>query len=692
MVSGWGESIFDPQRVALVGASNKQGKLGHLFMRNLAQGYSGKVYPIHPLEKRIRGRSAYPSIADTPEPADLAVILLSPERVEQTIEDCLTSRVKAALIISSGFADCGEEGARLQQRIVERVRSSELRFVGPNSFGIINTRNGLNASLGFGTPLLGGVSLVTQSGAYGMAAFTRSREGDIGFAKVLALGNSADIDELEALRYLGEDAETRVIAMVLESIKDARSFYDIATQITRRKAIVLLKTGRGKSGQRAAESHTAAIVNDHRVTKAAMRQAGVRVVEDGLSLLDTAAALERQPPLRGKRVAIVTNSGGTGVELTDLLEERGLEVPRLSDPLQAKIKHHLPAYGSAINPVDVTTDWERFPEMYGESIRALLACDEVDAVVPVLLQRSALSSEVGDRIVTELEQARRNGCDKPLHVCWISGSDGETNRKRLLRAKIPCHPWTSRTAQALARCLEIPRHIEPTPEAVSVREPRSNLKNGWLQPNEVFALLEDTGLPVTSHRMAENDKAAISAAQEIGFPVVVKAIRPGIMHKSLAGAISLDIHGLDALKHALAQCENRFGPGPYLVQTQVARGFELMLGAVRDRQFGPVIVFGPGGVWVEALADKSIRLAPISEEGALNMLSDVSSQTLTDALNHAKTSRQQLASIIAEFSKWVASTPWLKELDLNPLIVNQDGLHVVDARICVSRMEAIECD
>lgn len=684
-MSAWARGLFEPESVAIIGASDQPDSLGRLFVQNLVASYRGELYLVHPSRRTIANRTAYPSLGDTPRAIDLAVILVPPQAVEGVIDACIARSVRAAVIISGGFAETGPQGVRLQQRIADKARAAGLRLVGPNCFGIINTANGLNASLGLGLPAPGGVSLVTQSGAYGMAAFTCSQQGEIGFAKVLALGNRSDINEVEALRFLGEDLETRVIAMLLESVSDGRAFYQAACETTARKPVIVLKTGRTRSAQRAAASHTAALADEYAITAAALRQAGMRLVEDGRSLLDVAAALDQQPPLQGRRVGIITNSGGVGVELTDLLEEHGLEVPPLSSALQDRLTRHLPAYGSATNPIDVTTDWPRFPEMYGASLRALLASEEVDAVIAVLLHRSALAPEVGAALIAEWKQARRSGCGKPLHVCWVAGREAEGNRECLVRAGVPCHTWTRNTASTLAHCLEPQRHPMVEGPAQGLPRPRSLTEDGWVATAELFGLLESAGLPVVPYRIVEDRQEAVAAATAVGFPVVVKGIRPGWVHKFKAGAVVLNLSGPEALAEALLQREGSLGPGPYLIQAQVGAGSEWLLGAIQDGDYGPVVLFGPGGVWAEALKDVTLRLAPFGEEEALSMITNIRCPQFLEGLGlSAPVDRQALARLLARLSTWVASMPGLRELDLNPVIFNAQGLHIVDARMRVA--------
>lgn len=684
----WGEALFAPRRVALIGASATPGKLGHLFMQNLIApqtGFRGEVVAVHPKLTEILDRPAYANLSAVPGGVDLAVIVAPPGEIPAVMEDCAAGKVPVAIIITGGFAETGAAGRVLEERIVATARAGDVRLIGPNCFGVISTSAGLNASLGIGMPARGGIALYTQSGAYGMAAFTQSQEDLIGFSRVVACGNKADLDETDILRAFGEDPETRVIAMLLESIGDGRRFFEAAREIARCKPIVVLKTGRGEAGRRAAASHTAALASDTVITLSALRQAGIRVVDDGLTLLDVAAALDRQPPLVGHRIAIISNSGGTGVEISDLLESRGLQVPKLSEPLQAAIRPVLPAYGSAANPIDVTTEWRRFPEMYGSSLAALIDSDEVDAVVPVLLQRSALMSEVTDRVIAEVAAARARGAQKPVHVCWVGSEAAENNRRRLLAAGIPCHFWPARTAQVLALSAAVGGSEPRVAAARRIARPQIGVDGGWLSSDLAFALIADAGLPVTPWRIAGSRAEAIAAAETLGFPVVLKAEREGLIHKSDSGGVRLGLVRAVAVGEAYDDVANRLGATTVLVQRQARPGVELVLGARRDATFGPVVMAGLGGIWVETLGDVALRLAPFDEEEALAMLDELKGRALlSGSRGRPAIDRAVLASLIARLSDWIAGAPWLEELDANPVIANADGFVVVDVRMRVS--------
>ncbi len=682
-MSDWGRALFDPPRLALIGASSKPGKLGHLFMRNLLDGFGGELIPIHPSESEILERRAYPSVAAAGGHVDLAVVVAPEQAVLSAIEDCAAAQVTAAVIVTGGFAETGAAGKALQDDVAAAAQAGGVRLIGPNCFGVINVHARLNASLGLGLPEAGGVSLFTQSGAYGMAAFSRSREGDIGFAKVVAPGNKIDLDETDVVDYLGSDPDTRVIALLLESIRDGAAFVDAVRRVTARKPVVIFKTGRHGAAKRAAASHTDALAGDYRIAAAALRQAGAHLVDDGLALLDVAAALDAQPQRRGRRVAIISNSGGTGVELADLLEQEGLEVPELSSDLQQRIATWIPAYGSPANPVDVTTDWPRFADMYGKTLHALLESGEVDAVVPVLLQRSALMPEVTERVVDEVHTARAAGNDVPVHVCWVGPEGSEGNRRRLLAAGIPAHPWAARAARTLARCGAIAVRERPAAQA-PLPPPSAVAASGWLEPDAAFAALAHAGVTLAPWRIAATVEAAVQDANDLGYPVVLKAVRPELVHKSEANAVRVGVADEAAVRAVVDDFERRLGRGSTLVQRQLAGGLELVAGAVRDPQFGPVMLFGLGGVWVEVLDDVALRLAPFDEREAHAMIAELRAAPVLDGLRgRARVDRSALARLLSRLSVWVARAPWLDELDLNPIIATGNELVAVDARVRV---------
>ncbi len=684
----WGDAAFAPRRVALVGASGDLGKAGRLLMDNLLAHGRREIVPIHPSAKEIMGLVAYPKLAAVPGPIDLAVIVTPAHTTPLVIADCALAKVPVALILSGGFAETGPEGAALEVELKRVAREGGVRLIGPNCFGLIDVQQGINASLAMGLPSAGGVALFTQSGSYGMAAFSRSQDGAIGFSKVLAAGNKADVSEVDAIRYFGADPATRVIALVLESISDGAALLAALREVTPNKPVVILKTGRGSAGKRAAASHTAALAQDFSVARSVLRQAGAVLVDDGLALFDVAAALDRQPPRRGNRVAIITNSGGTGVEIADLLEVEGMDVPALSTPLRDAIAKHLPAHGAAGNPIDVTTDWKRFATMYRESLRALLASSEVDAVIPVLLQRSALDDRVVDAVIEETRDAALHGHAKPVHVCWVAPAHGDTLRRKLQDAGLPCHEWAARTVRVLARCAAT-SVTAPPPVGKPLDAPHDVPADGWLEPQALFALLQEWGLPIAPWRIAADPQAAVAAAAELGYPAVLKAIRPGLMHKTEVGAVRLGLADAAAVRSAFDSLTDTLGAGPVLVQAQAARGVELVLGATRDPTFGPLVLCGLGGIWMETLGDVALRAAPIDAAEARRALAELRGGALLDGARGAPgVDRDALAALLATLSAAVARAPWCAELDLNPVIASGNRFVIVDARLRVDVSKA----
>lgn len=688
-MTGWQDALLTPRRVAVVGASATAGKAGALFLRNLTAteaGFRGDVVAIHPSASEILGCRAYPHLAAVPEPVDLALVLTPPETVPGVVADCGVAGVPVAVVVSGGFAETGPYGVALQHELSRIAAATGVRILGPNCFGVINTAVGLNGSLAMGLPGRGGISLVTQSGAYGMAAFSRSVDEGLGFAKIVALGNKIDIGESELVGTLGRDPETRVIAVLVESFSDGRRFFETASEVAASKPLVVLKTGRHPDAQRAASSHTAALCSDEAVVAAALRQAGAHVVADGKTLLDVASALDRQPPMRGRRVGIITNSGGTGVELTDLLEENGLEVPALSPSLQATIASVLPPHGSAVNPIDVTTDWPRFATMYERTAEALMASNEVDAVVPVLLQRSALMPEVSDALIAVAARAQKGGTPKPMHVCWVAPRSADPQREKLRSAGIPCHEWPIATATTLATTLaRPPRPLLQLSKPQPVPPPDDVDEAGWLPQHAALSLLQWARFPVVRWARAADPEETTAAARTLGFPVVLKAERPGLVHKSDADAVRLDLGNSAAVTEAFEQFRQRLGFGPVLVQAQAGPGVELAIGARRDPTFGPVVMAGLGGVWIEAFEDYATRLTPIDAEEALTMLDELRVKKIFGGYRgRPPVSASGFARLIAELSRWFDAAAWLVELDLNPVIAQGEQFTIVDARMRVA--------
>ena len=443
------DAIFNPKTVALVGASGEEGKMGHIFAKNLLSGYQGKVYLINPKGGQILAHDAYRSIKDLPEAIDLAVITIPAKAVPAAMKELAEKGTKSAVVITAGFSEAGPEGKSLEREMMEEANKGHIKVVGPNCFGVYNCNIGLNASMGIGTPDPGGdISLLTQSGAYGMAIFTFATDNQMRFAKVMAHGNKAGIEDYEVLKYLGNDAETKVICLFLESVDKGREFFEEAKLVALRKPIIATKTGRTAGAARAAASHTAAIAGSFTAYEAAFKQSGIIFARNGMDLVNIAKGVDWQPPPKGNRVGIITNSGGTGVELADLCEENGLVVPEFSKGLRESIESLIPAYASAKNPVDMTPIWPKYTELYSKITRILHRSGEVDIIAPIVLQRAALMPDVCAGLANAVNDCLSSGSEKPTYVCWVSTRDGLKNMDILQKKRVPCFDWPERTARA----------------------------------------------------------------------------------------------------------------------------------------------------------------------------------------------------------------------------------------------------
>jgi acetate---CoA ligase (ADP-forming) len=688
MLTGGGlAAVFDPRRVALVGASDRAGSMGRLLWDNLAD-FPGEVLPVCQAAT-VGGRPAYPDLRDVPGEVDLAVIATPAATVPDIIAAAAAKRVSAVVVLSAGFAETGPAGAKLQAEAVAVARAGGVRLVGPNCFGVQNADLPLNASISAGAPRGGGgVSIVTQSGSYGMAVHALGRDEGLRVAKVFAAGNKADITDAELLGYLREDPATSVICLLLESITDARGFFAEACRTTPVKPVIAVVHGRTRAGQRAAVSHTAALATDDAVRDAALRQAGVARVRTGLQALDAARALSGQPMPRGPRVAVVTNSGGTGVELADLLADEGLEVPELSGPLQDELRALLPGYASARNPVDMTPTWRLFTTLYPATIELLARSGEIDVVVPVLLQRSA-SPEVAEAVRDAVARLRDDGVPVPVYICWVAPRAADAHASLLQEAGVPCFPWPERTARAVGvavRCgLQAGRPPGPvaSPPQPSP-QPAVPVGPGLLAPDAARELLAAAGVPVIETVLCDSAAMAVSAAARLGYPVVAKVAHPALTHKSDVGGVRLGLLTADAVRSAAADLLALADGAAVLVQPQ-REGIELVIGGIRDPEFGPVIMTGFGGVLVEARRDVQLAIAPVDQAQASALLRSLRGAALFTGLRgRPPVDLGPVAAMIVAVGDLMAAHPEISELDLNPVLVSASASIVVDWRILAS--------
>ncbi len=601
--------------------------------------------------------------------------------------DAAAAGVAAMVVLSGGFAEAGPDGAALQAAMLAAASGGPgrpaVRIVGPNCFGVQNCDLPMNASIAAGLPSGGGgISFVSQSGAYGMAIYDLAHDEQVRFAKVCAAGNTSDVTITELLAALADDVATRTLCFLLESLPDGRAFVEQAARVVPRTPVVVLKTGRSEAGARAATSHTAALASREAVWRGAFRQAGVVEVASGQELLDAARAIDTQPLPGGDRVAIITNSGGTGVELADLLGDAGLTVPELSPALQQRIRALLPPYASPANPVDITPAWSLFATVYPALIELLARSGEVDAVVPVLLQRSATDPATVDGVRAAVERLRADGVPVPVYVCWVAPRSAHPFADALQAAGVPVLEWPSRTARAIGHAREAAR----ARQRVGVRAasascevpPAGRLVAPSDDPLDVAQFLRRAGVRVVDAAPASSAEAAVTAAAAFGDgPVVVKIARS--LHRSDSGGVRLDLRGSEQV-HAAAS-DLLAGGGEVLVSPQLS-GVEVVVGALHDPSFGPVVMVGLGGIWVEVLNDVVFSLAPLSHGEARDLLSSLRGYPLlTGGRGRPPVDLDALARVVVAAGTVLMGCPELTGIDLNPVLCTPEGAVAVDWKV-----------
>jgi acetyltransferase len=676
-------ALFAPRRVALVGASDRTGTAGQLFWNNLAN-FAGEVVPVTPSATEVGGQPAVPTLRDVDGEVDLAVVVVPARAVPGVIADAAATGIPAAVVISGGFAEAGPEGARLQAQLLAAARAGGVRIIGPNCFGVQNCDLGLNASLARGLPAGGGgISLVTQSGAYGMAIHTLGRDEHARFAKVCATGNKADIADAELLRYLGADPATHTLCFLSESLPDGRAFAEAAREVTPDKPVIVARTGRSGAGARAAFSHTAALASPERLVRGALEQAGVTVVASGLEMLDAARALDSQPLAAGSRIGIITNSGGTGVELTDLLVDEGLTVPELSASLAAGLSAVLPPLGSARNPVDITTVWSRFTELYPAMVDRLARSGEVDVVIPVLLQRSA-DKAVAGAVADAVAALRADGVTVPVYVCWVAERADRAGADLLQEAGVPCFDWPQRTARAVGHSVRYAAArgsvSRSFPEPSRLR-PLPPVPDRVLDVEPAAELLTAAGIELLAGRVCDTAEEALAAADNMGYPIVAKVDHPELPHKSDVGGVRLGLTDSEAVA-AAAEDLLALAPGARVLVQREGAGIEVVVGGIRDGQFGPAVLVGLGGVLVEVLDDVALALAPLSAAEAADLLARLRGYPLLrGARGREPVNIAALARLVSRVGDLLVRAPEIAELDLNPVLCGAAGYVVADWRV-----------
>ena len=677
--------LFAPRQVGVLGASRHPEKLGHRLLQNLlSPGFAGDVFPVNPSGEAIAGRETVRRVEDLPAGLDLALVSLPAAAVPPAVLALGARRCRFCVILASGFGETGETGRAAQADLAAVARATGMRIIGPNCMGVVNVPGRLNASYFWDVPRQpGGITFVSQSGAYGGLFFREARERSLGVAKFVSIGNQADLGFADCLAWLADDPETRVVGLFVEGIRDGAAFVAAARRLARTKPVVALKGGRAEAGRRAAGTHTGSLAGAWETYRAAFRAAGVVAVEETEELFDALATLEahRERPPGGDALAILTISGGPSVVAADAAEAVGLRVPPLPVERRTALRAHLPAFGADTNPVDMTPQME--PGEFAPSVRLVLEAPEVDGAVAIDIGLDR--PEYADALASA-----QAATGKPVVACTVDTPDMD---RRLRAAGIPLVPGPERAVRAyraLVRHAELARRLtrdaEPRPSRPSARLPQDvAATRGPLAHADARALLEAYGVAFPRERTVSTLAEALSAATEIGYPLVAKTARPDVLHRTEVGGVVLGVTDAEALRRAVHTLETRLGPGPLLLQEEVSRGLELLVGGRRDPSFGPVVLVGLGGVLAELLRDVSIGLAPLARDDARAMLVEGRRAALLRGFRGAPAvDEDAVADVLVAIGNLLVDHAAIAELDVNPLIASGRRLVAVDALILVN--------
>lgn len=689
----------DPRGVAVVGASTSPDKLGYAVLKNVIQyGYAGEIYPINPKADEILGRRAYASVLDTPGPVDLAVVLVPAQAVPAVLEECGGKGVTGAVIISAGFREVGKEGRLLENRILEIAQKYGIRMIGPNVLGIIDTVASLNASFAAGMPLRGQIAFMSQSGALCTSILDFARSQGIGFSRFYSIGNKADINEIDLLKTWVDDPETRVVAAYLEGIANGPEFIRVAREVTRRKPIVAIKSGTTGAGSRAVSSHTGTLAGSEKAYEAAFKQAGLVRAGSVQDLFDYAQAFSRQPLPKNDAIAVVTNAGGPGIMASDAVERAGLRLASLTPEIQKELREALPAAASVANPIDVLGDAPA--DRYALAIEAALKDPNVGILLVVLTPQTSTQIPETARLLGELSKKYQ----KPSFAAFMGDMGMREAIEILSTHRVPNYPVPERAVAAIhamwQRCqwLEKPDPVIEPLEAdrQAVRSLLDKVRGegrATAGDSEARAILEAYQIPLPPSAVARTADEAVQYAEEFGYPVVLKIASPDILHKTDIGGVKLNLNSDSDVRDAfdlIMYRAARHMPNATLwgcqVQKMVKRGREVIIGVNRDPQFGPLIMVGLGGVYVEAFKDVTFRVAPIDRREAMEMLTEIKSYTLLRGVRGEKPADLEgVVDTLVRISQLVTDFPEIVELDINPLLVYPvgEGVLGLDMRLAM---------
>jgi len=693
--------IFYPKTIAVVGASHVEQKIGYVIFKNLLDNYkNGKVYPVNPNRKEILGQKCYPSVKDiTEDSIDLVVVTIPAKEVPKIISDCAVSNVKSVLIISAGFKEIGSEGANLEKEVVDLAKKRNIRIVGPNCLGIINTSNNLNASFAPEMPPYGRVSFLSQSGALGDAVIDWSIEANFGIGKFVSLGNKADLNETDFLEYFGEDPETEIILGYIEDIKDAKRFIDVASKVAKKKPVIIIKGGVTESGAKAAASHTGALSSSEVAFNTVFKRTGIIKAEGIRELFEVAEIFKVQNLPKGKSLLIITNAGGAGILAADAADKLGIKLTNMSEESIDKIKDKLPPSASLHNPLDIIGD--ATSQRYEVAIQQAIEDNIVEGICVLLAPQAVTDVENVARVIIEKSKI----ANKPIFACFIGGEKVKCGIKLLKEADISCYIDPSVAVYSYKKLIEFVENKNKKETKFEIHIPEENKKRAKyiienakeknvnvLEPENVVEILTAYGFNFPKKDTATTPQQAVEIANKIGYPVVMKINSPDVIHKSDIGAVKLNLKDekevLSAFDEILFNVKKHM-PGANIkgidIYEMVIDRKEIILGVSYESSFGHMLMFGLGGIYVEVLKDVSFGIVPIkSKEEAYEMIYETKGAKILDGIRGEKPyDKEDVVDKILKLSKLVEDFPEIKEIDINPYAVKHKGGVVLDARIII---------
>jgi len=696
------EAFFKPKSIAVIGASREEEKVGHKIFRNLIEsGFPGALYPINPHAEEILGFKCYKSVLDVPSEIDLSVIAVPARIVPLVAEQCGIKGIKGIIVISAGFSETGREGTWLERRLLGICRKYGMRMQGPNCLGIINTASRMNASFAAANPPVGRISFVSQSGALGSTILNWAIRNDVGFSSFISLGNEADLSAADFLEALGEDEQTRVIGLYIEGVKDGSRFVKVAEKLTKKKPVIALKAGTTDVGMRAVSSHTGSLAGSDVAFSAVFKKTGILRVDTLEELFDLVLAFEEQPLPKGKRMLIVTNGGGPGILTADACEKRGLDLPLLEHPIREELQKSLPPHASVNNPVDVLGDADE--NRYRIALDAGLRSSEVDGIIVILTPQAMTPVE---RVAQAIVESRRRA-EKPIIAAFMGLEENSPAIKLLRKGGIPNYRFPEAAAYVLSRMHEYAliasslREEPPELFGIDYGRIKEILEKVRLEDRlnltveEAFQIGEAAGIPTPPAKTAKSRSEAGEIADLIGYPAVMKIVSPEILHKTDVGGVVLNVRSREDAERNYDEILRKirlFMPQArihgVLIQRMAPKGKEVIVGAVRDVQFGPLMMFGLGGIYVNFLRDVSYRLCPLTRTEAEEMIQETKAYTLLRGVRGEPPSDiSSVIEIILKISQIMNRFEEIMEMEINPLFVYEKGKGcvAVDIRITLSK-------